>query len=103
MKRWFEGTNAMPRTGESSLTDDELLVCDFVFCLKTSVGLLYTANLAETFNLEYTRAFSKLEMDRLLSGLIEKSVVVQEQRSDRSLPPFIALTPTGGELWERER
>src|SRR5205814_6600893 len=103
MDGWFEGNHGIPRTGQSSLTDDELLICDFIFRSWTSLSLLYADDLHEAFNLEYSHSFNRLEMDAIMKALIDGGIIASEKRRGGPFAPFVSLTDKGGALWEKER
>lgn len=100
MTQWTTGPTGVVRTGETSLADDELVVCDVLFHAPAVEDLLLKHDIRETFNLPFdgglqvgavAERLSKMEAD----GLLE----VCDSNGGRT----IGLTDLGGSLWEAER
>jgi len=90
----------VPRTGLTSLTDDELVVCDALFSRWTAEGFLLAPNQDEALHLPYRHGVPPQRMPTFLSELREQGIVAAKESKGMR---FLALTSLGGSLWEQER
>jgi hypothetical protein len=96
---WIVDKGGVPRTGGSSLTADELVVCDALFGAdSTSLGFLLHEDFNLAFNLPYG-AFGSVAMS-LVEGMANKGIVGVTEREQEQV---VCLTTTGRAAWEIER
>ncbi|MEM7198876.1 MAG: hypothetical protein AAF628_01325 [Planctomycetota bacterium] len=91
-----------PRTHQTDLTDDELLLADFVFCHRVCAKDLHRGIYAAHNNCGNTHGLSDEALAPVLDALVERGLF---DREDSHRPDWVSygLTPKGGALWERER
>src|SRR5262245_9930289 len=100
MGNWKVGAGGVPRTNATTLTDDEVVLCDFLFAARVVEGLLLHPDQGEAFNLPYHHRVEPGEMPSFLQVMKERGLVEESRVGSKKL---FGLTGTGGELWERER
>lgn len=92
--------NELPvRTGNTELSDDELLLFDFLWWIHVPRHFLYSDVYSIHMNVAYTHSMSNNEMDHTIQSLLERKLIVNRIES----PDSFTLTPLGGSLWESER
>ncbi|HEY7375412.1 MAG TPA: hypothetical protein VIF57_24855 [Polyangia bacterium] len=101
---WKIGGGAVPRTGETELTDDELILCDTIFKARTVLRLLMVEgdDFNEMFNLGYRPSVGGADRLALIESMSRRGLIERSGDADRS-GAAVSLTPDGGQLWERER
>lgn len=102
LTEWTIGPRGVPRTGETSLTDDELVLCDALFNWPASKELLLESDFNSMFNLPYG-GFDVLPAD-LLESMQRRHLVEGGPLSNAEAPvELVRLTRDGSEMWEKER
>lgn len=91
-----------PRTNLTSLTNDELLLFDFLFDCSTPRKFLYRRNYSESMNCLYNHSLSDREVDDTMVRMESEGLVESHCRDVRYGISY-SLLPAGGELWEQER
>jgi hypothetical protein len=92
---------ALPRrTHETSLTDDELLLFDFMFDVRVPQRALTQDAYPFHMNVRYSHALDDQGLRETLDSLARRGLVVRSVEDSKTL---WSLTPLGGEQWERER
>jgi hypothetical protein len=100
MTTWKTGERGVPRTGKTSLTDDQLIVCDALFSVVTAEGLFLDGDFGATFNLPFLRQIPHGEMPAILESLKRMgSIEASVSRGVRC----VGITASGAALWEQER
>lgn len=97
---WIVGARGVPRTGKTSLTDDELIICDALFSAGAFVRVLERDGFDEMLNVPYRHDVPDDDLPGFLRAMEDRELVVL--RTER-FGLAVDLTPKGGELWEQER
>jgi hypothetical protein len=90
-----------PRTGATELTDDELLLMDFVFDVWAAERFLRRDVYHAHRNVRFTHGLDDEALSRTLRSLVGRGLFACETHDDEA--PRYSLTPRGGDLWEAER
>lgn len=92
--------NELPlRTGSTGLSDNELLIFDFLWWIHVPRHCLYSDVYSVHMNVAYEHSMSNEEVDDTLQRLHEGKLITKRYES----PESFTLTPAGGLLWESER
>jgi len=97
---WLTTVGGLPRTGETLLTDAEVIICDALYRAPASAELVESCDFATIFNLPYDHGLNRDQVIEVLKAMQDRGVVVEGVNRRRRT---WALTVTGGVLWERER
>ena len=84
------------RTGESELTDDELLFFDFMWDCYVPFRFFDQQQYSVHMNCLYTHQIDSADVAAALQSLLTRKLIQSESDT-------YTLTPTGGLLWELER
>lgn len=87
------------RTGNTELSDNELLIFDFLWWIHVPRHFLYSDVYSIHMNVAYEHSMSNEEVDDTLQRLLERKLIANRVDS----PDSFTLTPAGGALWELER
>jgi hypothetical protein len=90
------------RTHATDLSDDELLLFDFMFDCKTPAHYLMAKAYPDHLNTPYTHGLSDAELEAALDALVACGLVVRSTSCVGAGWVF-GLSPEGGGMWERER
>lgn len=88
------------RTGETWLTDDQLILLDVLFDTHATFRLLRRHRFHEQWNLGYVHDLDDDALKRNLKLLCERGILNLLRDADRIA---FRMTCTGGQLWSRER
>lgn len=89
------------RTGETWLTDGQLVLLDVMFeGFRISFPLLKSDHFSEQWNVNYSHDFSDEELLCNLHWLCEHGVIEMNMEENQSL---FEITRAGGDLWSKER
>ena len=97
MAVWTMALGAVPRTGQSALTDDELVICDALFSAPVPSRLLARETFGEMFNLPYEHGIADASLQTFLEGMQERGIL--EAKPDVTPPtdrPVFRLTDWRG-------
>src|SRR6185503_7288795 len=109
-KLLFDPNAPLPgRTGRTPLTDDELLLFDFLFPHFARLESLRREAYVSHMNVRYTHTLDQLALKETVAKLMTAGWLASrrprrlaaQRRADTSL--YYGLTPAGGRLWELER
>ncbi|MEM9942277.1 MAG: hypothetical protein AAF939_11985 [Planctomycetota bacterium] len=96
--------NALPkRTGDSSLSDDELLLFDMLFDSNASVAQLSSSVYPIHMNCKHNHSLDDGELSNTIDSLLSRQLIRSVGNSAKSQCTIYSLTESGGLLWERER
>jgi hypothetical protein len=87
------------RTGNAELSDNELLIFDFLWWIHVPRHFLYSDVYSIHMNVAYEHSMSNEEVEDTLQRLLERKLIANRVDS----PDSFTLTPAGGALWESER
>jgi hypothetical protein len=92
------------RTGSTSLTDDQLFICDVLVTSNQPINALGREAYIGVHNLPYSHSLDTVELERMIDVLLGLGLLYA-QTEPFSLDPSIeyGLTEAGGRLWEFER
>jgi hypothetical protein len=94
-------TTNLYRTGETSLTDDELLLLDVLFDKNITKSFLYRENFAVRLNARAHELFDE-EVDTTIDRFCDLGYLVPRESFKPEVPAY-EMTGLGGSLWEAER
>ncbi|MEO1527243.1 MAG: hypothetical protein AAFX06_17525 [Planctomycetota bacterium] len=92
-----------PRTGETDLTDDELLLLDMLFDRNARGDQLSSAVYELHMNCGYNHSLDDDQLLETLSSLRSRNVLRLIGNTSTTETPVYSLTESGGGLWEQER
>ncbi len=105
-------TNPMHRTHRTNLSDDELIICDFLWPseLRIPEKLLSQAVFPDIANIPYSHSISDDKLGEFLDSMVARqilnveTVLITTRRAEApSLQRVFGLSGKGGLLWESER
>lgn len=88
------------RTGETWLTDDQLVLLDVLFDGGACLSLLRDEDFSERWNLGYGHALDDVALECNIRWLCERGILALDGNAEHV---SIRMTPEGGALWSRER
>ena len=98
------------RTNATDLTDDELLLFDFLFDKSLALHQMRIADYSFHMNCLYSHSLDDEKLRLTLNSLVERRLLHEKiepifnfETRDWSNGPRYTLTETGGTLWDRER
>jgi hypothetical protein len=95
-----------PRTRTTTLTDDQLLLFDFMFDSWVPFRALRRKLYSLSLNVAYSHSLDDHQLAATLKELQSNSFVRMRESEDvreGAIIPFYTLTEIGGQLWEAER
>jgi hypothetical protein len=96
--------NTLPtRTGDSDLSDDELLVFDMLFDCNASADQLSASVYGIHMNCEYNHSLDDGELSETIASLLSRNLIRPVGKSANSPAIVYSLNESGGKLWELER
>jgi hypothetical protein len=105
LERWIDPDAPLPkRTGQTELSDDELLLFDFLFDTWVPFGALVRDAYIVHMNVRYSHRLEDNALRETLERLIASKLVTTwtiKRPQHRSIN--YSLTAKGGRLWEKER
>lgn len=96
----------LKRTGETALSDDELVIFDALFDGDCSFSMLTKDNVREQGQLPYNHSLNDADLRESLNQLVENGLLrtfVYAYADDMEDSQYFGLTKKGGQLWEQER
>ena len=90
-----------PRTNRSSLSDDELLILDFLFDKQSKAEHLDASIYAVHMDCGYTHGLGAEQLDQSIKSLVARGMLASRNR--RGWEGVLCLTKAGGSAWESER
>jgi hypothetical protein len=93
------------RSGITELSDDELLLFDFLFDTGVENRFLRKESYPVHMAVRYTHGLDDCQLETTLQSLQERGLIERESRIDPLFDECVVnrLTPSGGRLWELER
>lgn len=91
------------RTGESGLSDDELLLFDMMFDFNASETQLSSSVYAQHMNCGYNHSLDDVALGHTIDSLLDRNLIHLIGNSVDSTDIIYSLTESGGKLWEIER
>jgi hypothetical protein len=96
--------NALPtRTGNSDLSDEELLLFDMLFDSNATAAQMSSTNYPCHMNCGYNHSLSDADLSCTIDSLLSRNLIRLIGNSSDSTAPIYSLTESGGERWEVER
>ncbi len=96
-------TDKPKRTGVTDLTDDELLLFDFMFQWWVPLRALRREKYSFHMNCRYNHNLDDARLMATVERLVEVGWIAPKEEPDGIGPPCFSLTEAGGDLWQRER
>lgn len=92
-------TQLPARTGITDLTDDQLLLFDFLWDCYVPRRFLDSGSYSIHMNVAYSHGLTGKQIDRTIEQMFERNLITCRE----SCPDAFTLTPKGGAIWEAER
>jgi hypothetical protein len=96
--------NDLPfRSGATRLSQDQLLLLDFLALARMTIGLLYRDMYPQHMNVLYSHGVPDAELPAFLADMVHEGLLATTPNEDQAGEQLFGVARHGGDLWCRER